>query len=91
MCGLSIKIISWIIVIFICACSSPQIKQGQEAAAVCAASKSSFFDACRKGDVVTSMCLVEEKIANANERDKYQWTGLMYAIQNGHETWLSIS
>ena len=83
--GSNVKIISWIIVIFICACSSPQIKQGQEVAAVCAATKSSFFDACRKGDVVTVMRLVEEKIVDVNERDKYQWTGLMYAIQNGHE------
>jgi ankyrin repeat protein len=44
-----------------------------------------YFDASRKGNILTVMRLVEEKIVDVETRDRYGWTGCMYAARIGHE------
>lgn len=84
--SLNIKTISWIIVIFICACSAPPIKdRHQNATATSAEQNASYFDAARNGDISIVMRLIEEKLVDVNMTDAYRWTGLTYAIQHGHE------
>jgi ankyrin repeat protein len=81
----SIKFILLIgIVFFLAACAPSQIKN-PAAAAIDADPQTSFFEACRKGDMINVMRLVEENRVDVNLTDPYSWTGFMYAIQNGHE------
>lgn len=69
----------------IAACMPPPLqKKDEKVTAALADPQTSFFEASRKGDIVLVMRLVEEKQIDVNQTDDYAWTGLMYAVQNGH-------
>ena len=85
MSRLPIQIILGLVVLALAGCPTPPIQQRHpEVAAAYAEPETAFFAATRRGDMGVVMRLVEEKIIDVNRTDAYSWTGLMYAIQNGH-------
>ena len=84
--GFISKIFLFICVFSILACSPPQIQKfNNEIALSYANTEALFFDAAVKGDIILVMRLVEEKIVDVNIRDRFGWTGWMYAARYGHE------
>ena len=68
------------------ACAAPEAQTDSRAlAAAYAAPETYYFEATRRGDIATVMRLVEEGLVDAGQKDAYGWTGLMYAVQHGHE------
>ena len=68
------------------ACSPLQIQTSNTVVtSAYATPESYFFDAVRKNSIISVMRLIEEKTVDINTRDRYGWTGFMYAARYGHE------
>lgn len=80
-----VKSITLLLIACVSACAPPPLqKKDDKIAAALADPQTSFFEACRRGDIAMVMRLAEEKRIDVNQADDYAWTGLMYAVQNGH-------
>ena len=72
--------------LMLCACAAPVVQTDTpHVAAAYISPQEHYFEAVRRGDITMVMRLVEEGLMNIGHKDVYGWTGLMYAVQHGHE------
>ncbi|MDD5170608.1 MAG: ankyrin repeat domain-containing protein [Syntrophales bacterium] len=68
------------------ACPAPKIQMvNREVASSYAAPEALYFDASVNGNIIIVMRLIEEKFVDVNTRDRFGWTGCMYAARYGYE------